>query len=196
MTNLLRKFALSVGNFITRRSSSIVPVRKRLAKGLVLQIITDMRKVLPLLLLILAAPAFAQSTSSELAPMSAEFLDQKLWSALGKPTDGVRGFSLFTRNMQPKSDTNFEFWVKIVPTNAEAFNKRYSLPKDSAFVVQRATVDCGRRTVYLDRTGAYDRGYNSLDPRSSDLIKGEIRSRVRAGSVSETLFYYLCLRLE
>ena len=155
-----------------------------------------MRNLLPLLLILFAAPAFAQDNTADLAPMSAEFLDQKLWTALGKPTEGTRGFALYTRNMQPKSDTNFEFWVKIMPTNAAAFNRRYSLPRDSAFVIQRATVDCGKRTVYLDRTAAYDVAYNSLDPRSSDLIKGETRSRVRPGSVSATLFDYICLKLQ
>ena len=156
-----------------------------------------MRKLLPLFLLVISASVFGQdNTRNEPAPMSSEFLAGKFWTNLGKPTEGTRGYSLLTRNMQPKSDTNFEFWVKIVPTNATAFNRRYSLPRESAFVVQRATVDCSKRTVYLDRTGSYDASNNSLDPRGSDLIKGEIRSRVRSGSVSETLFEYICLKLE
>jgi len=172
------------------------PGRIKLAKLPVLQIITVMRKLLPLFLLLLAAPVLAQDKNSEPTPVNPEFLDQKLWTGLGKTTEGSRGFSLFTRNMQPRSDTNFEFWVKIVPTNATAFNRRYSLPTDSAFVVQRANVDCSKRTVYLDRTAAFDGSYNSLDPRGSDLIKGEIRSRVRSGSISETLFDYICLKLQ
>ena len=155
-----------------------------------------MRKLLPLFLLVLAAPVLAQDKGSEPTPINSEFLEQKLWSSLGETTEGSRGFSLFTRNMQPKSDSNFEFWVKIVPTNATAFNRRYSLPRESSFVIQRATVDCSRRTVYLDRTAAFDASFNSLDPRGSDLIKGELRSRVRSGSISETLFDYICLKLQ
>lgn len=156
-----------------------------------------MRKLLPLLLLVLSASAIAQDNkSNEPAPMSGEFLAEKFWTSLGKPTEGSRGYTLFTRNMQPKSDTNFEFWVRIVPTNATAFNRRYSLPRESAFVIQHATVDCSKRTVYLERTGSYDASNNSLDPKGSDLIKGEARSRVRSGSVSETLFDYICLKLE
>ncbi|MEO5859835.1 MAG: hypothetical protein ABIR33_12905 [Pyrinomonadaceae bacterium] len=155
-----------------------------------------MRKILPLLLLVISASVFGQDKSNEPTPMSGEFLAEKFWSTLGKPTEGSRGYSLLTRDMQPKSDTNFEFWVKIVPTNAMAFNRRYSLPRESAFVIQRATVDCSKRTVYLDRTGSFDASNNSLDPRGSDLIKGDIRSRVRAGSVSETLFEYICLKLQ
>jgi hypothetical protein len=155
-----------------------------------------MRKLLPLLLLVISASVAGQDKSSEPTAVNGEFLADKFWSSLGKPTEGARGYSLFTRNMQPKSDTNFEFWVKIVPTNATAFNKRYNLPREAVFAVQRAVVDCSKRTVYLDRTGAYDISNNSLDPRGSDLIKSETRSRVRSGSVSETLFDYICLKLQ
>ncbi|MDI1243387.1 MAG: hypothetical protein PSX80_15855 [bacterium] len=156
-----------------------------------------MRKLLPLFLLVISASVFGQDNkSNEPAPMNGEFLAEKFWTSLGKPTEGTRGYSLLTRNMQPKSDTNFEFWLKIVPTNSSAFNRRYSLPRESAFVIQRATVDCARKTVFLDRTAAYDFSNNSLDPKGSDLIKGDTRSRVRAGSVSETLFDYICLKLQ
>ena len=156
-----------------------------------------MRKLLPLFLLVITASVSGQDNkSNEPAPMSGEFLAEKYWSGLGKPTEGTRGYSLYTRDMQPKTDTNFEFWVKIVPTNAPAFNRRYSLPRESAFVIQRANIDCSKRTVFLDRTASYDLSNNSLDPRGSDLIKGESRSRVRSGSVSETLFEFICLKLQ
>lgn len=156
-----------------------------------------MRKLLPVIFLVLTASTFGQDTkSNDPAPISGEFLAEKFWTSLGKPTEGSRGFALFTRNMQPKSDTNFEFWVRIVPSNPTAFNRRYSLPRESAFVIQRAVVDCSKRTVFLDRTGSYDTSKNSLDPKGSDLIKGENRSRVHAGSVSETLFEYICLKLD
>ena len=86
-----------------------------------------MRKLLPFLLLTAIAPIFGQAPAVPPQPEigRAEFLDQKFWSDLGKPTEGTRGFSLYTRNMQGKSDTRFELWVKIVPNNALAFNKRY-----------------------------------------------------------------------
>lgn len=155
--------------------------------------------LLPLFLALLAAPVFAQNkvdASSDHSPSSVEFLAKKYWSDLGKPTDGPRGYALFTRNMQPKSDTLFEFWVKIVPTNAAAFNKRYSLPRESAFVIQKATVDCAKRLVFLEDTSAFDSGNKAVDPKGSDLIKGENRSRVVPGSVSATIFDYICLKLE
>jgi hypothetical protein len=156
-----------------------------------------MRILLPLFLIVISASVFGQDNkSNEPAPMSGEFLENRYWTSLGKPTEGTRGYSLLTRNMQPKSDTNFEFWVKIVPTNSIAFNRRYSLPRESAFVIQRAMVDCSKHTVFLDRTAAFDVSNNSLDPKGSDLIKGDSRSRVKAGSVSETLFDYICLKLQ
>jgi len=148
---------------------------------------------------VFAAPIFSQNKIEPAAlpgPSNAEFLAVKYWSDLGKPTEGPRGYALFTRNMLPKSDSLFEFWVKIVPTNTAAFNKRYSLPRESAFVIQKATVDCSKRLVFLEDTAAYDAGNKSVDPKGSDLIKGENRSRVVPGSVSSTIFDYICLKLE
>lgn len=156
-----------------------------------------MRKLLPLFLLLIVAPAFAQNKPAPAhVSLSSEFLEQKYWSDLGKPTEGPRGYALFTRNMQPKTDTLFEFWVKIVPTNVTAFNRRYSLPRESAFVIQRAIVDCSKRTVFFEDTKAYDVSNNLLDPRGSDLVKSEMKTRVRSGSVGATVFDYICLKLQ
>lgn len=146
-------------------------------------------------MLLLTAPVLAQEKAA-MATNSPEFLNAKFWSDLGKPTEGARGYSLFTRNMQPKSDTVFDLWIKIVPTNAAAFNRRYGLPRESAFVIQRATVDCARRLVFTDQTSAFDFANRAVDPRGSDLVKGETRTRVRSGSVGETVFEYLCLKLQ
>jgi len=146
-------------------------------------------------LIVFAAPLFAQNKVTT-APASPEFLDTKLWSDLGKPTEGSRGFSLFTRNMQPKTDSLFELWVKIVPTNTTAFNKRYGLPRESSYVVQFATVDCEKRLVMMEKTTAFDSSNGYVDARASDLVKNETKTRVKAGSVSETVFQYICLKLQ
>lgn len=155
----------------------------------------DMRKLLPFILLTAVAPVFGQAQAAQIVQTSAEFLDKRFWSELGRPSEGARGFALFTRNMQPKSDTRFELWVKIVPNNAIAFNKRYGLPRESSYVVQYATVDCAGRSVQLERTAAYDRANGTVDPRASDLVKNESRMRVRPGSVSDQIFQYICLKL-
>ena len=156
-----------------------------------------MRNLLPFLLLTVIAPVFGQAptASPQTEIGKAEFLDPKFWSDLGKPTEGSRGFSLFTRDMQPKSDTRFELWVKVVPNNALAFNRRYGLPRDSAYVVQHATIDCSGRSVQLERTSAYSSSNGYVDARASDLVKNESRTRVRPGSVSDTIFQYICLKL-
>lgn len=155
-----------------------------------------MRKLLPLLFLIIVAPTFAQDKTAAAPVINSEFLAQKYWSDLGKPTEGTRGYSLFTRNMQPKTDSLFEFWVKIVPTNAIAFNRRYSLPRESAIVIQKALVDCSKRTVFFEDTKAYDIANNSVDPRGSDLVKTGAKTRVKSGSVGATVFDYICLKLQ
>jgi len=159
-----------------------------------------MRKLMVLIVLsFLGLSASAQNKAAvpmATAPATPEFLDVKLWSDLGKPTEGTRGFSLFTRNMQPKSDTLFEMWIRIVPVNAASFNKRFGLPRESAFVVQYATVDCQRRVVLLEKTTAFDASNGFVDARASDLVKNETRTRVKAGSVSETVFEYICLKLQ
>lgn len=154
-----------------------------------------MRKLLPLFLIALTAPAFAQDKTPAAAPSNGEFLAGKYWSELGKPVEGQRGFTVYTRNMQPKADSLFEMWVKIVPANAAAFNRRYGLPKESAFVVQFARVDCTKRLISFEKTAAYDAANNSIDPRGSELVKGETRTRVKSGSVGETVFEYICVKL-
>ena len=156
-----------------------------------------MRKLLPFFLLTAIAPIFGQApaASPQVEIGKAEFLDQKFWSDLGKPTEGTRGFSLFTRDMQPKSDTRFELWVKIVPNNALAFNRRYGLPRESAYVVQYASIDCAGRSVQLERTSAYSSANGFVDARASDLVKNESRTRVKPGSVSDTIFQYICIKL-
>lgn len=177
--------------------SKVSTYKQYLANLSKLQIISPMRKLLPLVLLLMVAPAFAQNRPAPAhTPINSEFLEQKYWSDLGKPTEGTRGFTLFTRNMQPKTDTLFEFWVKIVPTNAAAFNRRYSLPRESVVVIQKAIVDCTKRTVFFEDTKAFDSEKNSVDPRGSDLVKGEAKSRAKAGSVGATVFDYICLKLE
>lgn len=156
-----------------------------------------MRKLIPFFLAIFAAQAVAQNVAPVPTERSqAEFLDQKFWSTLGKPTEGTRGFALFTRNMQPKTDSLFELWVKVVPTNPAAFNRRYGLPREASFVIQYSTVDCGKRLVLMERTAAYDAANGPVESRSSDLVRNQSRTRVKSGSISQTVFEYLCLKLQ
>lgn len=153
-----------------------------------------MRILLSLVFLAFAANVFSQSETQPAAATS-EFLNTKFWSELGKPTEGPKGFSLFSRNIQPKSDTLFQLWLKVVPNDSAQFNRRYTLPRDTAFVVRFATIDCSRRTVVFEQTSAYDGSKRSLDARSSELVKNESRLRVQTGSIADSAFQYVCVKL-
>lgn len=136
------------------------------------------------------------ATPTLAAPGTPEFLDHSMWSDLGKPSEKEREFSLFSRNIQPKTDTLYEFWVKIVPKNTSDFNKKYKLPSNAAYAIQYATVDCGRRTIVMERTAAYDSANTKLNATGSELIRNQSRGRVRSGSVNETVFEFICLKLQ
>lgn len=157
-----------------------------------------MRKffLIPFALLVFVAASPAQGIISTPVPGTPEFLDQKMWSDLGKPTEKDRLFSLFTRNIQPKTDTLFELWIKIVPTRTADFNRKYKLPKDTAYAIQYATVDCGKRLVVMERTSAYDGSNAKLNINGSELMRNQTRTRVRSGSINEVVFDYICLKLE
>lgn len=147
---------------------------------------------------LLAGSAFGQAANTE-APKSeeakAEFINPKYWSKLGPPTDGPRGFTLFSRNILPNPEGQFELWVKIVPVTAEAFRKHYGMPQDAIYVLQYATVDCDKRALLLEKTGVYDLSDNRLNTGSSALTPKSAKDRVKPGSIGATVFEYVCVRL-
>lgn len=148
-------------------------------------------------LLFCASASNAQGiATSQALPGTPEFLDHKMWSDLGKPTEKDRGFSLFSRNIQPKTDTLFELWVKIVPKDTYEFNRKHKLPSNTAYAIQYATVDCGRRQIVMERTAAYNSANMKLDATKSELVRNQTRSRVRSGSINEVVFDFICLKLQ
>ncbi len=150
-------------------------------------------KLIPFLIILYTTRLFGQDASP--AEARAEFLNQKYWSNLGKATEGTRGFALFSRNIAPNAEGLYELWVKIIPANAPAFNRKYDLPKNAAFAVQYATVNCGKRQLLMEKTAVYDSANNALDAKSSELVQKATRSRVKPGSIGETVFDYICLKL-
>ncbi|MGQ0542439.1 MAG: hypothetical protein ACT4O9_11410 [Blastocatellia bacterium] len=152
-----------------------------------------MRKLFLILIVLSAGSVFGQEEKSTEA--RTEFLNEKNWSVLGKPVEGTNGFTHFSRNIQPKTEGIYQLWVKIVPSNQAAFNRRYNLPKTSAFSIQQATVDCGRKQVLTEKTSVFDAGNNSLNAGSSDLIQKSSRNRVKPGSINDTIFAYICVKL-
>jgi hypothetical protein len=125
----------------------------------------------------------------------AEFMDAKYWSKIGEQKDPSRGFALYSRNLLPNPDGQIEFWVKIIPTNLEQFNKAYDLGTNTAYVLQYATVDCGRNFVLLERTGVYDSNNVRLGNGSSALTPKSTRDRVKPGSIGAEVFHSICIKL-
>ena len=158
-----------------------------------------MRKLIVVLSLVFSvSSAFAQN--QEAAPpkaenVRAEFMNAKYWSKIGAQTDPVRGFTLYSRNLLPNPDGQIEFWVKIVPTNLEHFNKAYDLGPNTAFVLQYATVDCGRNFVLLERTGVYDTNNVRLGNGPPALTPKSVRDRVKPGSIGAEIFHSVCIKL-
>lgn len=158
-----------------------------------------MRNILltSLALLICVSASNAQSVAtSQPLPGTPEFLDHKMWSDLGKSSEKDRGFSLFSRNILPKTDSLFELWVKIVPTDAAEFNRKHKLPSNTAYAIQYATVDCGRRQIFMEKTAAYNSGNVKVDAAGSDLVRNQTKARVRSGSINAVVFDYICLKLQ
>jgi len=47
----------------------------------------------------------------------------------------------------------------------------------------------------LEKTSAYSTSNSFVDAKASDLVKNESRTRVKPGSVSDTIYQYICLKL-
>lgn len=147
--------------------------------------------MIPFFLTVLAVPVTAQMDARS-AENKAEFLSEKNWAALGRPVEGQRGFRLFSRNLRPTTDTLFEMWVKIVPANAAAFNRRYGLPAGAAYAVQYATIDCARKQITFEKSTVYNQSNTELSAPSSELIQKGAR---KTGPIGEAVFDYTCRKL-
>jgi hypothetical protein len=158
-----------------------------------------MRKLTVVLSLgLFICPALGQSSNT--APpkaenVRAEFMDAKYWSKIGEQTDPVRGFKLYSRNLLPNPDGQIEFWVKVIPANLEQFNKTYDLEPASAYVLQYATVDCGKKFLLLERTGVYDTNNVRLGGGPPSLTPKSTRDRVKPGSIGAEIFHSICIKL-
>jgi hypothetical protein len=158
-----------------------------------------MRKLIVFLSLVFCInSAFAQSP--DVAPpkadnVRAEFMNAKYWSKIGVQTDPVRGFTLYSRNLLPNPDGQVEFWVKIIPTNIEQFNKAYDLGTNTAYVLHYATVDCAKKFLLLERTGVYDSNNVRLGNGPPALTPKSARERVKPGSIGAEIFHNVCIKL-
>lgn len=146
-----------------------------------------MKKLIPLLVILFAAPVFGQDVKPAENPVTAN------WSKLGPAVEGPRGFTLHGKGIRLNRERQYELWVKIVPANTPAFIKRYDLPKATQYVLQYATVDCEKKVLLLEKTAAYDSADKVLEGKTSALTPSSKKDPVRPGSVGESIFNFVCL---
>ena len=143
--------------------------------------------------------AFAQSPNAvpiKAENARAEFMNAKYWSKIGEQTDADKGFTLFSRNLLPNPEGQIELWVKIVPNNLAPFIKHYELDPTAAYVLQYATVDCGKNNLLLERTAVYDANNVKLNNVPSSLTPKSARDRVKPGSIGAQVFHSICVKLD
>lgn len=114
------------------------------------------------------------------------------WSRIGSPVEGNRGFTLYGRGVRINNAGAYELWVKIVPANPSAFIKRYSLPKNTEYAQQYATIDCAKKLLLLEKTAAYDSGNKVIDGNTSSLTPSSKKDLVKPGSIGDVLFRSVC----
>ena len=162
-----------------------------LAKLAVLADSVAMRHVFALLIVLFAAPVFGQDVKT--GDTKPENFATRNWSKLGPATDGPKGFTLHGRDIRLNSSGQYELWVKVVPANAAVFSKRYALPKNTAFVLQYATVDCGKRQLLFEKTALYDNANTVLEGRVTGLVSSSKRDAVKPGSIGESVYKNVCV---
>lgn len=116
-----------------------------------------------------------------------------LWTSLGEPVEGTKGFSLFSRGMRVNPKGQYELWVKIVPEDAKAFIRSYNLPNATAYVVQYATIDCGKKLVGFERSSAFDGEDKTIQGKTSGISLSEKRKAVKPGSIGDEVYKRVCV---
>lgn len=147
-----------------------------------------MKYVLLLLSIAFAGPVLGQ----DVKPAAGDNPQTANWSRLGPTVEGARGFTLSGRGIRLNRGGQYEMWVKIEPTDAAVFVKQYYLPQGTSYVLQYATLDCGRKLLSLDKTAAYGPEHKRLEGRVSGITPSSKRSTVRPGSIGEAIFKYVC----
>ena len=152
-----------------------------------------MRKLLPLLLLLCAAPLLGQDVQT--GDSKTETAITKNWSHFAGPTEGPRGFTLQSRDMRQNATGQYELWLKIIPSNREAFSRRYGVTKTAAYVLQYSTVDCAKKLLMFEKTTVYNSNDAIVKSESSTLSANTNRDRVKPGSIGSAVFEKVCGQL-
>jgi len=146
-----------------------------------------MKTTICCLVLALAASASGQDEK----PMTAA--EQAMnWSKLGPTIEGARGFTLQGRGIRINKEGQYELWVKIVPENRADFSKRYGIPRNADHVLQYATVDCEKRSLFFEKTSVFDESGKAMESRTN-LLTPSKKDAVKPGSIGEALYKYVCV---
>lgn len=138
-----------------------------------------------------ASQAFGQDTIT--TPVKSTGFTTQNWSKLGPGTEGPKGFTVQGRDIRVNSAGQFELWIKVLPSNTTAFAKRYDLPRNIAYVLQYATVDCEKRLLSFEKTGLYDSDNTVLTGRVDGLVPDSKKDSVKPGSIGESVYKYVCV---
>ncbi len=150
-----------------------------------------MKKLVFVLALVSAVSAFGQD--AKVSDSKTGTLITKNWSEFVGPTEGPRGFKLFSKDLKQNSDGQYEMWIKIVPNERSVFTRRYEIPSNTAYVLQYATVDCQKRLMAFEKTTLYDADDALVKSESTTLSAKTTRDKVRTGSIGAVVFEKICL---
>ncbi len=150
-----------------------------------------MKHLFALLVVLFAAPVFGQDIKT--GDAKAENFTTQNWSKLGPATGGPKGFTIHSRDIRLNSKGQYELWVKVIPANAEVFNRRYDLPKNTAFVLQYATVDCAKKVLLFEKTSLYDAANAIVVGRVTGLTPASRKDSVKPGSIGESVYKNVCV---
>lgn len=165
--------------------------KTRVAKLTILTDSVAMKHLYALLIVLFAAPLFGQEVKT--GDAKPENFTTQNWSKLGPATEGTRGFTLHSRDIRLNSSGQYELWLKIVPANTAAFNKRYDLPKNTAYVLQYATVDCAKKLLLFERTSLYNEANAIINGRVTGLTPASRKDSVKPGSIGESVYKNVCV---
>ncbi len=118
------------------------------------------------------------------------------WSQLSAPTLGAKGFALYSRDIRMNKLGQYELWIKIVPANTSAFNKRFNLPPNTAFVMQYSTVDCENKSLKFEKLTVYNSSESILKSGQSTLFPTSKKDTIKRGSVGEAVYENICIKPE
>lgn len=150
-----------------------------------------MKYIVILLAAVAATPLLGQAPATP--PAKQPSPEAGNWSKLGQPIEGAKGFTLHGRDIRLNGEGQYQMLVKITPASSATFARRYSLPAATNYVLQSATVDCTKRVLLLEKTGAYDADGKLLDAKGETLTPSSRKDTVKPGSVGEALYRFVCV---